>query len=66
MLKAELLQIAKIQEERKESVIEILKDFQNIHKRLMAYFESLLEKGDNISIRDIKNAKYILGKKLVL
>ena len=66
LLKAELLQIAKIQEERKEVVIEILKDFQDIHKKVMAYFESLLEKGNNISIRDIKNAKYLLGKKLVL
>ncbi|MEI8338270.1 MAG: hypothetical protein WCF92_03975 [bacterium] len=65
LLKAELLQIAKIQEERKETVIKVLKDFQEIHKKVMGYFESLLEKGDVISIRDIKNAKYILGNKLV-
>ena len=62
LLKEELAQIAEIQEKRKETVIKILTDFQEIHKEVMAYLESLLEKGDNISIRDIKNAKYIISK----
>ncbi len=62
LLKEELAQIAEIQEKRKDTVIKILTDFQEIHKEVMAYLESLLEKGDNISIRDIKNAKYIISK----
>ncbi len=62
LLKEQLAQIAAIQEERKETVIKILTDFQDIHKEVMAYLESLLEKGENISIRDIKNAKYIISK----
>ena len=62
LLKKELAQIAEIQEKRKETVIKILTDFQEIHKEVMAYLESLLEKGDNISIKDIKNAKYIISK----
>ncbi|MEI7675679.1 MAG: hypothetical protein WCJ03_02765 [Bacteroidales bacterium] len=62
LLKEELAQIAEIQEKRKETVIKILTDFQEMHKKVMAYLESLLEKGDNISIRDIKNAKYIISK----
>ncbi len=65
LLKEQLAQIAKIQEERKTTVIKILTDFQEIHKEVMAYFESLLEKGDNISIRDIKNAKYIISKEQI-
>jgi len=62
LLKEELAEIAEIQEKRKETVIKILTDFQEMHKEVMAYLESLLEKGDNISIRDIKNAKYIISK----
>ncbi len=65
LLKEQLAQIAKIQEERKTTVIKILTDFQEIHKEVMAYLESLLEKGDNISIRDIKNAKYIISKEQI-
>jgi hypothetical protein len=64
LLKKELFQIAEIQEKRKEAVMKILTDFQEIHKKVMEYFESLLEKGDNISIRDIKNAKYIISREL--
>ena len=62
LLKKELAQIAEIQEKRKETVIKILTDFQEIHKEVMTYLESLLEKGENISIKDIKNAKYIISK----
>ena len=62
LLKEELAQIAEIQEKRKETGIKILTDFQEMHKEVMVYLESLLEKGDNISIRDIKNAKYIISK----
>ncbi len=65
LLKEQLAQIAEIQEVRKKTVIKILTDFQEIHKEVMAYFESLLEKGDNISIRDIKNAKYIISKEQI-
>jgi hypothetical protein len=61
LLQAELLEIAQIQEKRKKTVIEILTDFQEMHKKVMTYLESLLEKGDNITIRDIKKAKYIIS-----
>ena len=61
VMKEELSQIAEIQEKRKESVIKTLTDFQEIHKKVMEYLESLLEKGDNINIRDIKKAKYIIS-----
>ena len=64
LLKEELVQIAEIQEKRKETVIKILTNFQDIHKEVMTYLESLLEKGGNINIRDIKNAKYIISKEL--
>lgn len=60
MLKTELGKIAELQECRKDTVIKILTEFQEIHKKVMIYFESLLEKGENISIKDIKNAKYII------
>jgi hypothetical protein len=65
LLKSELSEIAKIQEKRKEEVIRILMDFQEIHKKMMDYLESLLEKGNNISIRDIKYAKYIISNGVV-
>ena len=65
LLKEELSQIAEIQEKRKESVIKILTDFQKTHNKVMEYLESLLGKGDNISIRDIKNAKYLISSTLI-
>ncbi|ACF44048.1 hypothetical protein [Pelodictyon phaeoclathratiforme] len=65
LLKAELSEIAEIQEKRKEDVMGILMDFQETHKRLMEYLESLLDKGDIISIRDIKHAKYIISNRFV-
>jgi len=64
-LKEELSQIAEIQEKRKEAVIKVLTDFQETHKKVMEYLESLLEKGENITIRDIKNAKHLISKELI-
>ena len=61
LLKAELSEIAEIQEKRKETVIKILTDFQEMHKKVMEYLESLLEIGDNITIKDIKKAKSIIS-----
>ncbi|NTU53486.1 MAG: hypothetical protein HGA97_07280 [Chlorobiaceae bacterium] len=61
-LREELMYIAEMQEGRKDAVIKILTNFQNTHKKVMVYLESLLEKGENISIKDIKNAKYIIIK----
>ncbi len=63
-LKEELSEIAELQEKRKETVIKILTDFQETHNKVMEYLESLLEKGDAINIRDIKNAKNIISKEL--
>lgn len=62
LLKEELSEIADRQESRKEAVIKILTEFQEIHKNVMRYLESLVEKVENISIRDIKKAKNIIIK----
>jgi hypothetical protein len=56
-----LSEIAEIQEKRKQTVITILTNFQETHKKVMEYLESLLEKGEDITIRDIKKAKYIIS-----
>jgi len=61
LLKTELSEIAEIQEKRKQTVITILTNFQETHKKVMEYLESLLEKGEDITIRDIKKAKYIIS-----
>ncbi len=61
LLKSELSEIAEIQEKRKQTVITILTNFQETHKKVMEYLESLLEKGEDITIRDIKKAKYIIS-----
>ena len=60
LLKKELIEISELQEKRKEAVIKILSDFRDTHKKVMEYLESLLEKGENISIKDIRNAKNII------
>jgi len=61
LLKAELTEIAEMQEKRKQAVVKILTDFQETHKKIMEYLESLIEKGEDITIRDIKKAKYIVS-----
>jgi hypothetical protein len=57
IIKEQLSQISNIQELRKESVMKTFMDFQLMHNKMMECLESLLEKGDNILIRDIKMVK---------
>ena len=57
VIKAQLSQISKLQELRKESVMATFTDFQHLHNKMMECLESLLEKGDHILIQDIKKVK---------
>ena len=57
LIKAQLSQISKLQELRKESVMATFTDFQQLHNKMMECLESLLEKGDHILIQDIKKVK---------
>ncbi|MEI8032336.1 MAG: hypothetical protein WCH05_03185 [Chlorobiaceae bacterium] len=63
-LREELSQIADLQEKRKDAVMKILTEFQETHKKVMEYLESLLHKAESISIRDIKNARRIMSNQL--
>jgi len=57
LLKAQLSQISKLQEMRKETAMKSFTDFQQMHNRMKECLENLLEKGDQIEIRDIKKVK---------
>jgi DNA anti-recombination protein RmuC len=56
-IKKQLTQISRLQEQRKESVIKTFLGFQEMHNRIMACLENLLEKGDLILAKDIKKVK---------
>ena len=57
IIKEQLSEISKLQEMRKESVMKTFIDFQKMHYRMIKCLENLLEKGDNILIKDIKIVK---------
>jgi len=60
-LKKQLSQITNKQEKEKETVMKTFTDFQQMHNRMIGCLENLLEKGDNILIKDIrKNMDQIL------
>ena len=60
-IKKQLSQISNKQEKGKEMVMKTFTDFQQMHKRMIGCLENLLEKGDNILIKDIrKNMNQIL------
>jgi len=63
-IKAQLSQISKLQEERKEQVMNTFIDFQQMHNRMMKCLEALIDKGDHILIRDIKIVKDQLNKEI--
>jgi len=54
ILKKQLSGISELQETRKEKVMNTFLDFQEMHNEMMNFFESLLKKGDQIAIQDIK------------
>ena len=64
LVKEQLAMISGIQEVRKEKVMKIFTDFQEMHNSLTACLEKLLEKGTHIQIQDIKNVKDQIIRKL--
>jgi len=64
IIKKQLSQISMLQEIRKKMVMKTFMNFQQIHKRIIACLEKLLEKGDNILIDDIKKVKDQLIKEI--
>jgi len=53
-IKKQLSQISTTQEEEKEMVMKTFTDFQQMHNEMMNFLESLIKKGDQITIQDIK------------
>ncbi len=64
IFKEQLSQISKLQEMRKQMVIKTFTDFQNIHGKIMQCLKDLLEKGDHVLAKDIKNVKNQLLKEI--
>ena len=54
IIKQQISRISEQQEIRKDVVMKIFTDFQQLHNRMIECLESLLAKGDNILIKDIK------------
>lgn len=57
IIKEQLARISKLQEMRKEAVMKTFLDFQQMHNKMRTCLENLLEKGDQIMIKDIKKVK---------
>jgi len=57
IIKEQLSRISELQETRKESVMKTFLDFQKMHNKMMSCLENLLEKGDQILVRDVKKIK---------
>jgi len=65
IVKDQLSQISKLQEMRKETAMKSFMDLQKMHNRMIQCLETLLEKGDNILIRDIKKVKDQIIKEII-
>jgi len=65
-IRQQLSHISKIQEEGKEMVMNTFLDFQNLHNKIIEYFEAQLEKGSEIHAQDIKNIKHKIIKEFNL
>ena len=63
-IKTQLSQISKLQEWRKETAMKTFMDFQQMHNKMMECLENLLNRGDQILIRDIKMVKNKFIKEL--
>ncbi|NQU88819.1 MAG: hypothetical protein HQ541_24000 [Mariniphaga sp.] len=63
-IKEQLSQISKKQEKRKEMVMKTFTDFQQMNNRVMECLETLLEKGNNIMIQDIKKVIDQINKEI--
>ncbi len=64
LIKEQLSQISKQQEMRKETVMKTFTNFQQMHNRMMECLESLLQKGEQIAVQDIKNVKELINKEI--
>ena len=64
LIKEQLSQISKLQELRKETVMNTFLNFQQMHNRMKECLENLLEKGDHILVEDIKKAKEQIIKEI--
>lgn len=64
IIKEELSHISKLQETRKETVMNTYINFQCLHNKIMESLEGLLEKGDQVRIEDIKNVKNKIIKEI--
>jgi len=54
IIKEQLSEISEQQEFRKETVMKTFLDFQHLHHKMMESLEKLLEKDDQIQVKDIK------------
>ena len=57
IIKEQLSQISDLQEKRKEKIMKIFMDFQQMHNIMMESLETLIAKGEHILIQDIRNVK---------
>jgi hypothetical protein len=64
IVKEQLSHVSNMQEMRKENVMRTFIDFQEMHNRMKESLENLLEKGDQIHIKDVKNVKDQLIQKI--
>lgn len=64
LVKVQLTRISELQETRKETVMKSFSDFQKLHNRMIESLNSLLSKGDQIHINDIKKIKDQLIKEI--
>ncbi|MEI7485030.1 MAG: hypothetical protein WCK13_10010, partial [Ignavibacteriota bacterium] len=55
--KKQLAGISKLQEDRKESVMKIFTDFQDMHNRIMESLKEIIEKEDHIIVKDVKKIR---------
>jgi hypothetical protein len=65
IIKEQLNQISKLQETRKDTVMKTFTDYQQMHNRMMECLENILEKGNNIMIKDIRNIKEQIIKEMI-
>jgi hypothetical protein len=57
IVKEQLSRISELQEKRKETVMKTIVEFQQMHNKLIKCLETLIEKGDQVQVKDIKCLK---------
>ena len=57
IVKEQLSRISELQEKRKETVMKTIVEFQQMHNKLIKCLETLIEKGDQMQVKDIKCLK---------